>query len=623
MKNSVIKIALGAPKIRVADVEGNLKECLRLAREAYDKGAKLLVLPELCLTGSTAGDLFFQSALIDAAEDALGEFIRRTEKLDMISFIGLPIMRGDRLYNAVAAVCRGELIGISTAAAGTRHFSAADDMVAVVDGTEVPMHDSILYMSDDGALRIYVEIGDDFKDIIPGSAYAALSGANIILNPTAMTEYLGLADKRRASVAAMSERLSCAYVQAGAGEGESGTDGIFAAPRIVASLGEIILDAELFGEGIVTAEIDLEAISSDRRRRDEFKDSPAKSLQTVEFEIKDLTHEIEEAPERLPFVPKDEAKRAEACELALKIQSRALAGRIERAYAKCCVLGVSGGLDSTLALLAAAGAMDTLGRDRKSIIAITMPCFGTTERTKSNALSLAEELGCTVRTIDIKDAVTLHFKDIEHKDGDYGVVYENAQARERTQILMDIANAEGGFVVGTGDLSELALGFATYNGDHMSMYGVNASVPKTLMRAIIRQAAKRAELEGKPTLARVLIDVVETPVSPELLPTEAGECVQHTEAIVGPYELHDFFLYYAVGYGYPRERILRLATLAFLGEYGEDEIEGYLDVFYRRFFSQQFKRSCLPDGPRVTKISLSPRGSFVMPSDSVASLFRK
>ena len=621
MKNSVVKIAVAAPKIRVADVEGNLKECLMLAWQAADHGAKVIVFPELTLTGATAGDLFYQSTLTDAAEAALLEYARRTEKLDIISFIGLPIERGDRLYNAVCAVCHGSVIGVCAATHGTRQFTACDEAEIGLGDEMVILSESTIYESADGALRIYVEVGEDFNDIIPGSAYAAINGANIIVNPIAMQEYLGLAEARRASVCAMSARLCCAYVQAGAGMGESGTDGIYAAPRTVASLGKVVAEADLFGSGIMLAEIDLEEISAARKRNDSFKTMASRD---GSFECFDLTvdSDVSVAPAKFPFIAEDEKQRERECELALGIQARSLAGRIERAYAGCCVIGVSGGLDSTLALLAAAGAMDILGRDRKNIIAITMPCFGTTERTKSNALALAEELGCTVRTIDIKEAVSLHFKDIAHAEGDYGVVYENAQARERTQILMDVANAEGGFVVGTGDLSELALGFATYNGDHMSMYGVNASVPKTLMRAMIRHAAKKARLDGKEDLARVLIDVVETPVSPELLPTECGECVQHTESIVGPYELHDFFLYYAVGYGYPKDKILSLAALAFDGEYSEQEIKGYLEVFFRRFFSQQFKRSCLPDGPRVTKISLSPRGAFQMPSDSVSELWR-
>ena len=625
MKDGIFKVALGSPNIRVADVDGNSAAAAELVRRAADAGAKILVLPELTLTGSTAGDLFFQSTLISGAEKALAKFLEQTREFDIITFIGLPVLLCDRLYNAVCAVSRGQILGVSASECETRHFAAiSQPMPITLAGVDTVIAPNLIFESNTSpSVRIFAEIGEDADAVIPPSSYAALAGANIIVNPYAQTEYIGFSDKQRCRVDSASARLKAAYIAVGAGEGESGTDGIYAARRVAAQCGQNLLCSEPFSSDLLLCDVDALEISSARRMNSDFKRSDCDDFEIIPFDLYSEKTEISSPPRKLPFVAEDEIVRKKECALALDIQSRALAHRIERAYAKCCVIGVSGGLDSTLAVLAAAYAMDVLGRDRSGVIAVTMPCFGTTERTKNNALALAEALGCSVRTVDIKESVLCHFKDISHDPSNYNVVYENAQARERTQVLMDIANEEGGFVVGTGDLSELALGFATYNGDHMSMYGVNASIPKTLMRAVIRYAADAAEADGDMTLARTLRDVVDTPISPELLPLEDGVNTQHTESIVGPYELHDFFLWYFVGKGYSPDKIMKLALSAFSDEYSEAEIKKYLDVFVSRFFSQQFKRSCLPDGPRVTEISLSPRTSFVMPSDSVARLWKK
>ena len=586
MNGKNIKIALCAPKIKLCVPEYNTELLINCAKEAEENGADLVAFPELSLTGVTAGDLFLYETLYVSAEAALLKYINETKELSIISFIGLPVFSKGELYNSVAVIHHGEILGITASGKADRHFKSAPKLPLDIDiaGRKTTLSSFAIYSNEATRAKIFVKIGEDDAPIF--------SGADIIINPTAMTEYLGLSKKRLEYAEAVSRELSSTFVLVGAGEGESGTDGIYAAPRLVSQNGRIIAESLLFDNGILYAEVDV----SDKKT-----------------EHKEKKHSDEEV-NPYPFIPISKDERCEACSLAIEIQARSLALRMERAYAKAAVIGVSGGLDSTLAVLVAARAMDVLKRDRSSVIAITMPCFGTTERTKSNALSLAEELGCSVRTIDIKASVNQHFSDISHEKDNYDVVYENAQARERTQILMDVANAVGGLVIGTGDLSELALGFATYNGDHMSMYCVNGSVPKTLMREIIKNEAELFKKAGKETLAKVLLDVVNTPVSPELLPASDGENKQHTEQIVGPYELHDFFLYHMIKYKRRPAEILSLAKSTFPA-YEPSEIQGYLEIFLRRFFSQQFKRSCLPDGPRVTEISLSPRGAWQMPSD--------
>ena len=587
-----IKIALSSPKIKLCDPVQNAEILSHAAHEAYAEGAEIIAFPELALTGATAGDLYFQEALTEAAEAALASYARKTKDIEALSFVGLPIAREGGVYNSVVAISRGEIIGATVSEIGDQPvFSTlASDTSVSFAGQSFLMSNAKIYTHAESDTNIFVKIGD--------GAVAMPGGVDLIINPRATAEYVGLKKQRRAFVKNISAQIDGVFATVGAGEGESGTDGVYASARLVANRGRLIAESMPFDGRTLYAVVDKTDLG------------------------KEILDDTDTSVLRFPFIPEDADERREACELALEIQARALAGRMERAYAKTLVLGVSGGLDSTLAVLVAARAVDLLGVSRKSIIAITMPCFGTTERTKINALALAEELGASVRTIDIKAAVTQHFSDISHDIDNYNVVYENAQARERTQILMDVANAEGGMVVGTGDLSELALGFATYNGDHMSMYAVNSSVPKSLMRAMILHFADCALQSGRVKLSAILRDVVDTPVSPELLPLEGGENKQHTESIVGPYELHDFFLYYTIKYGYSPRRIYDMARGAF-AEYSAEEISRYLGVFVRRFFSSQFKRSCMPDGPRVTEISLSPRTSWQMPSDVSGSVWQK
>lgn len=594
MKNTV-KIAIAAPKIKLCEPAYNASVCIECAKAADANGADIIVFPELVLTGATSGDLFFQDILTESAEAALSAFVKATEDIEVMCFVGLPIKRDGAIYNAVACVSEGEILGITASGMQTRHFSSAPSKQMIIDicGQDTSLGRDLIYTDEESGAGIFVKVGED-------NAFSS-DGVNVILNPIAMPEYLGLKKERADYAAWVSAELGLTYVIAGAGEGESGTDGIYSAPRVVFQNGYLITEAELFSDLTVYSTVDLK------------KKKCANVSQPSEGKVC-----------RSPFIPEDEQERKEACALALELQARALALRMQRAYAKTAVLGVSGGLDSTLAVLVAAKAMDILGRGRENVIAITMPCFGTTERTKSNALALAEQLSCSARTIDIKASVNQHFADIGQNPNNYNVVYENAQARERTQILMDVANMENGLVVGTGDLSELALGFATYNGDHMSMYCVNGSVPKTLMRAIIAHAAKKSATEGNEKLSEILFDVINTPVSPELLPAEEGdtENKQHTESIVGPYELHDFFIYYTVKYGYSPSKVYELAIGVF-PEYEPSDIKRYLEIFVKRFFAQQFKRSCMPDGPRVTEISFSPRGSWQMPSDSSSAIWRE
>ena len=596
-----VKIALVSPRITLCDPEHNAAVLAKEAASAADSGAKIIVFPELSITGATAGDLYFQEVLTDAADAALSELCDATADIDALCFVGLPIRLGERIYNAVSAIYGGEIVGVSAASgysARQRQLSPAPDGRTEISiaGQRAVLGPDLVYSAPigdgDTRVKIFVKIGDD-EAAIP-------EGVNLVVNPAAHPEYITLAAARREAASDFSASFGVAYAYVGAGEGESGTDGIYAGARLAATGGEVVCESELFSTEKLVCDVVLNLPASSSKKT---KKAPRVT--------------------KTPFIPEEKAEKEEALDLSLELQARALALRLERSYSKCAVLGVSGGLDSTLAVLVAARAMDILSRPREAVIAITMPCFGTTERTKSNALALAEELGCTAKTIDIKAAVAQHFKDISHPEDKYDVVYENSQARERTQILMDIANAEGGLVVGTGDLSELALGFATYNGDHMSMYCVNGSVPKTLMRAIIARAADKALAKGEERLSGVLYDVINTPVSPELLPADGTENKQHTEKIVGPYELHDFFLWHTVRSGASPARVLKLAAEAFAGDYTEEEICTYLEIFVRRFYSQQFKRSCMPDGPQISPISLSPRGAWQMPSDVSGAVWRK
>lgn len=629
MKHGFVKVMAGIPEIRVADCAYNTKNIAACMREADASGIDLLVLPELCVTGYTCGDLFRQKTLIDAVEKSIAALLDVSAQLSLVTLVGAPFLWEGKLYNCAFVMQRGELLGIVPKTHlpnysefyEVRHFTPAPDCVtdAVFCGATCPFGTDILFCAKDKAeFTFAVEICEDLWTPNPPSVRHALAGALVIANLSAGDEVVGKAQYRRELVRSQSARLICGYVYADAGIGESTTDMVFSGHSLIAENGVLLAENQLFSMDAPAAEIDLTRLVHDRMRMNTFEMN-SKGYTKVFFDVREqenfaLTRIISQTP----FVPKDRAARAERCESILTMQAEGLARRIAHTHARKAVIGISGGLDSCLALLVAVRAMDRLGRPRGDILAVTMPCFGTTKRTRGNAEVLCEELGVGFRCIDIAAAVKQHFHDIGHPEEQLDVTYENSQARERTQILMDVANQENGLVVGTGDLSELALGWATYNGDHMSMYGVNASIPKTLVRHLVSYFADTC---GNETLSATLRDILDTPVSPELLPHEHGEIAQKTEDLVGPYELHDFFLYYMLRFGFTPKRIFLLARHAFAGVYEDAVILKWLKIFLRRFFAQQFKRSCLPDGPKVGSISLSPRGDLRMPSDVQATLW--
>ena len=635
MKHGFLKVAVATPKIRVADSTWNAAELIRLTKEAQKKNVAVLTFPELVLTGCTCADLFYSEALIKGAQKSLKDYLAATAELEVISVLGLPLLWKGKLCN-VAAVCKnGVILGIVPKThiprAGdfeeARYFTAPNcEDVVVLDGKEIPFGTRLLFACEEiPSLKIAVELG--WESTLPASPSIThtAAGATLICNPAASIETVGSASYRTESMRAQSARTKSAYLYAGAGEGESTTDVVFGGHAMIIENGALLAEKAPFDASseLVFTEIDLERLAYERRCN-ELWESTTESYREISFSISlretELTREVDPSP----FLPTDKAEQKKRCDTILSIQTAGLKQRIERAFAQKLVLGISGGLDSTLALLVIVRAMDALGRDRKEIIAVTMPCFGTTKRTKNNATVLCEELGVDFRCVDIFDAVNIHFRDIGHDPADRNVTYENSQARERTQILMDIANDCGGMVIGTGDLSELALGWATYNGDHMSMYGVNASVPKTLVRHIVSHCADLYEAEGGKKIADALRDVLNTPVSPELLPAnEDGEIAQKTEDLVGPYEIHDFYLYYMLRYGFSPSKLYRLAKHALGKTYDDETLRKWLNVFTRRFFSQQFKRSCAPDGPKVGSVALSPRGAWRMPSDASSALWLK
>ncbi len=631
MRDGLITVAAGTPEIRVADCAFNAQSCAALIREAQARGVKVLALPELCLTGYTCGDLFLQDTLLDGAEAALQTVLDATKEMDMLIALGLPVRCGGELYNCAAVIHRGALAGLIPKTwlpnygefYERRWFSSGGevhDYVELAGQTAAVNPRQLFQCPAVPGLTVGVEVCEDLWAPEPPSNALARAGATLILNLSASDEVVGKADYRRQLVSGQSARLLCAYVYADAGEGESSTDMVFAGHDLIAENGTILAEKR-FGTGLTVTEIDAQRLVYERRRNTTFAGRQDPDLfwnHQIDWEPAETVLTRPVAPN--PFVPVDRGDRAERCREILTIAAAGLARRLKHINAKTAVVGLSGGLDSTLAILITATAFDALGRDRKDILAVTMPCFGTTGRTRANAGALAEELGTSLRVVDIGEAVAVHFRDIGQSMDDHSVTFENSQARERTQVLMDLANRTGGLVVGTGDLSELALGWATYNGDHMSMYAVNASIPKTLVRHLVAYAADESR-EKDPRLSAVLRDILETPVSPELLPPEDGEISQKTEDLMGPYELHDFFLYYAVRWGFPPGKVFRLAVYALGGQYDRQTILKWLKNFYRRFFSQQFKRSCLPDGPKVGTVTLSPRGDWRMPSDAAAALW--
>ena len=627
MRDGFVKVAAGTPKIRVADCDYNAGQIISLMREAAAQGVKVLALPELCVTGYTCGDLFLQPTLLDGAERALGRILEETKELDLLTALGVPVRNTNhRLYNCAAVMHKGELLGLVPKSHipnygefyEGRWFASGQNCAEPVwlCGDWADMGPRWLFNCYTlPELTVGVEICEDLWGPEPPSGALAAEGATLILNLSASDEVAGKADYRRALVTGQSGRLCCAYVYADAGEGESSTDLVFAGHNMIAENG-ILLAEKRFGTGLTVSEIDVGRLAHERRRMNNSAVRPDGAV-TIHFNLNLGDTSLTRPVSPTPFIPADESHRAERCEEILTIAALGLKKRLEHTNAPCAVVGLSGGLDSTLAILITAKAFDLLGRDRKGILAVTMPCFGTTKRTRSNAEILAQELGAEFVEVSIGKAVEQHFADIGQSMDDHSVTFENAQARERTQVLMDLANQRGGLVIGTGDLSELALGWATYNGDHMSMYAVNASIPKTLVRHLTAYEADR--LGGR--IGEVLRDILDTPVSPELLPPKGGEIAQRTEDLVGPYELHDFYLYYAIRWAFPPRKVLRLARCAFGERYDEETLLKWLKSFYRRFFAQQFKRSCLPDGPKVGSVGLSPRGDWRMPSDAVAKLW--
>lgn len=629
MKHGFIKAAAGTPRIQVADCTHNGEEILRLVEEMERQGAGIMVFPELCITGYTCGDLFWQDLLLESAREQLLRIAGETAGVDALIFVGLPLEVEGKLYNVAAALNRGNILGLIPKVNlpnygeyyEARQFTPADEKMRTVEigGQTVPFGTRILFSCVQmPKLTVAAEICEDLWVADPPSVSHALAGANLIVNLSAGDEITGKDTYRRNLVTGQSARLVCGYVYATAGEGESSSDLVFGGHNLIAENGALLAEARRFENQTVYGDIDVKRLATERRKMTTFRIRGGENYQKVEFSLIPREIPLSRDFPAHPFVPQAREEREKRCDEILTIQAMGLKKRLEHTGCRSAVLGISGGLDSTLALLVTARAFDYLGIPREQITAVTMPCFGTTDRTYNNACRLTEKLGASLRQVDIREAVTVHFRDIGHSMDDHDVTYENSQARERTQVLMDIANQSGGMVIGTGDLSELALGWATYNGDHMSMYGVNASIPKTLVRHLVRYYADTCRDQG---LEEILTDILDTPVSPELLPPKDGRISQKTEDLVGPYELHDFFLYYMLRAGYEPGKIYRIARKTFEGVYEEQEILKWLKNFYRRFFSQQFKRNCLPDGPKVGTVAVSPRGDLRMPSDACARIW--
>ena len=629
MKQGFVKVAAVTPKIVVADTKENTALICAEIKKAEKEGAKIIVLPELCITGYTCSDLFLQEKMLREARQSLLEIAAFTFALDCIVFVGLPLEYNGKLYNVAAAVSNGKVLGFVPKTYlpnynefyEARHFVSGAELateVVLPDGSSVPADRDLLFVCEQmPKLRIGVELCEDLWTPNPPSISHALAGASVLVNLSASNELTGKDSYRRELVSGQSARLLAAYIYASAGEGESTQDLVFSGHNIIAENGQILAESKRFGHGILYSEIDVERLCAQRRRMTTFvteDQTHTEILFSLKIEETKLTRFIDPAP----FVPTDRQNREKRCDEILMIQAMGLKKRLEHTGANA-VVGISGGLDSTLALLVTVRAFDLCGRDHKGITAVTMPGFGTTDRTYDNAVKLIQSLGAEFVEVDICQSVNVHFSDIGQDPSVHDVTYENSQARERTQILMDIANKNNALVIGTGDLSELALGWATYNGDHMSMYAVNASVPKTLVRHLVRYYADTCQDRE---LEKTLLDVLDTPVSPELLPPEDGKISQKTEDLVGPYELHDFFLYHMLRLGFSPAKIYRLARLAFAGTYEDDFILKWLKTFYHRFFAQQFKRSCLPDGPKVGSVAVSPRGDLRMPSDACATLWK-
>ena len=628
MLDGFIRVAAASPKIKVGDVDYNVSQTVSLARKAAAKDTAVIVFPELGITGYTCGDLFEQKALLDKAKIGLFDLAEQTSDLNTVIIAGLPYELGGKLFNVAAVIHQGDIIGIVpkqnvpnySEFYEMRHFTPFCEKGVIMTEDDICFGKAVFKCDD---LAFAVEICEDLWVPSSPSVEYVKNGAQVIFNLSCSDEIIGKAKYRRDLVKMQSAKLMAAYVYSDAGFGESTQDLVFAGHNLIAENGKILSESRRFAndnddEAVIYADIDLERLDADRRRANTFTGdiSGNDGIDIVEFDAEFADIIPNRKISKTPFVPESRDDLEARCEDILNMQAAGLYTRLKAINCKKAVIGLSGGLDSTLALIVTIHAFDKLGIDRKNIIGITMPGFGTTARTKNNSVNIAEQYGCTLREISISNAVIQHFRDIDHDFDVHDITYENSQARERTQILMDIANQEGGLVVGTGDLSELALGWATYNGDHMSMYGVNCSIPKTLVRYLVSYESQRTA-DINESLSRALADIVATPVSPELLPpTEDGTISQKTEETVGPYELHDFFLYYMIRFGFTPSKIYRMALIAFEGSYDAETIYKWEETFLRRFFAQQFKRSCVPDGPKVGTVSLSPRGDWRMPSDA-------
>ena len=629
MKDGFVRVAAAIPKISVADTTANTEAILAKVREMQALGAKIMVLPELCITGYTCQDLFWQSRLLTEAKEALLQIARETADVDALLFVGLPMEIYGKLFNVAAALCHGEILGLVPKIHipsyaefyEGRHFTAGPKEITEVQlgDRKVPFGSRQIFACETlPELKVAAEICEDLWVPCPPSTAHAMAGATVIVNLSASDEMTGKDTYRRQLVSAQSASLICGYIYATAGEGESSTDLVFGGQNLIAENGTILAEAERFTNQTICTELDVCRLVSERRKMTTYPVQDGAGYRVTTFTLQAVDTPLSRTFAMQPFVPGTKADRDRRCNEILNIQAMGLKKRLEHTHCQSAVIGISGGLDSTLALLVTARAFDMLQIPREKITCVTMPCFGTTDRTYNNACTLTRQLGAALKEIDIKEAVTIHLRDIGHDINVHDVTYENAQARERTQILMNVANQAGGMVIGTGDLSELALGWATYNGDHMSMYGVNASVPKTLVRHLVRYFADTCQDEK---LSHILLDILDTPVSPELLPPKDGVIAQKTEDLVGPYELHDFYLYYMLRLGFSPAKIYRLALTAFKDTYDRETILKWLKTFYRRFFMQQFKRSCLPDGPKVGSVAVSPRGDWRMPSDACATIW--
>lgn len=630
MKFGFIRCCSATPDIKVGDCEFNSKNIVKCIKESYDNNGEIVVFPELSVTGYTCGDLFSQKVLIEESLNAIQYIKEKTSKLNIISVIGMPYENRGKLYNCASILYKGHTLALIPKSHlpnynefyERRWFTPALPKLITIDflGEEIPFGTDIIIRSKNlPQLKIAVEICEDLWSVNPPSGRHALAGATIIANPSAGNEITGKAEYRSTLVSGQSARIFSGYIYSCAGYGESTTDVVFSGHNIICENGITLSESKRFENSIIYGDIDVFKLTSERQKNTSFRVYD-ENYTYIDIDFKENNTDINRFIDPNPFVPDDNAKRAKRCEEILNIQSFGLKKRIEHIGTKNVVIGISGGLDSTQALIVTARAFDLLKLDKRGIIAVTMPCFGTTDRTYNNAIELVKEVGATLIEVNIKNAVKQHFNDIGHDESVKDLTFENSQARERTQILMDIASRYNGFVIGTGDLSELALGWATYNGDHMSMYGVNCSIPKTLIRYLIKYYADTANEK----LKKILEDILDTPVSPELLPPDKdGNIAQVTEDVVGPYELHDFFLYNMMRLSFEPEKIFYLAKIAYKNKYDDATIYKWLRNFYWRFFSQQFKRSCLPDGPKVGSVSLSPRGDWRMPSDASINIWLK